>query len=457
LPVTRDEAAAILNLPREQAINTILSLAEKAEKFDRLCGVAPTCPSGMTPVYLKKPAKKRRKKPGRKQGHPGVGRTRPEKIDHYKEHTLEECPHCRTPLGKSIKSHKRYIVDIPPVEPEVTEHMVFGYWCSHCKKTVYPAVSEAMPNSTLGIRVLIMTAWLHYWVGMSTRNIVKLLSTFWAFQVSPGGLTQAWNNLAEVLKPFYDDIGERIKTAAVLHADETGWRISGITHWLWCFVTDKWCYFMIDKSRGSPVVKRAIGNFFKGVLICDFWGAYNKICTLATQRCFYHLLTELEKVDKSNKSADWKTFRKKLSRLLMDAVRLDESRASIADSVFNRRKLKFYSRLHGLIESSRKDKDVNRLVKRLIRHRNELFTFLEYQTVSPYNNHAEQQMRKPVITRKISHQNRSDRGAQAHAIFMSLFRSAELQGLNPVSKVLNDAKNVLSCNDEENIPYKKAA
>jgi transposase len=193
------------------------------------------------------------------------------------------------------------------------------------------------------------------------------------------------------------------------------------------------------------------------VLICDFWGAYNKICTLATQRCFYHLLTELEKVDKSNKSSDWKTFRKKLSRLLMDAVRLDESRARLADASFNRRKLKFYSRLDGLIESPRKDKDVNRLVKRLIRHRKELFTFLEYKSVSPYNNHAEQQMRKPVITRKISQQNRSDRGAQAHAIFMSLFRSAELQGLNPVSKVLNDANNVLSCNNEENIPYEIAA
>jgi len=119
--------------------------------------------------------------------------------------------------------------------------------------------------------------------------------------------------------------------------------------------------------------------------------------------------------------------------------------------------LKLYSRLDGLMTSSRKDKDVNRLVKRLIRHRNELFTFLEYRNVSPYNNHAEQQMRKPVITRKISQQNRSNRGAQAHAIFMSLFRSAELQGLNPVSKVLSDAKTILKCKDEESVPYKKAA
>jgi len=83
-----------------------------------------------------------------------------------------------------------------------------------------------------------MTAWLHYWVGMSVQNIIKLLTTFWIFDVSPGGLTQAWSNLA----------------TTVLNADETGWRISGVTHWLGCFASDKWCYFVIDKSRGSPVI-----------------------------------------------------------------------------------------------------------------------------------------------------------------------------------------------------------
>ena len=124
--MTKDEAAAILDLPREQAIEAVLELAQKAEKFDQLHGVAPTCPSGITPPYLKKPAKKRRKKPGQKNGHPGVGRTRPEKIDHYKEHTLDRCPECCGSLGEPIKHHQRYTVDIPQVEPEVTEQTVNG-------------------------------------------------------------------------------------------------------------------------------------------------------------------------------------------------------------------------------------------------------------------------------------------------------------------------------------------
>jgi hypothetical protein len=69
-----------------------------------------------------------------------------------------------------------------------------------------------------------------------------------------------------------------------------------------------------------------------------------------------------------------------------------------------------------------------------------MLTFLDHDNVSPYNNHAEQQMRIPVLTRKVSQQNRSKDGAKTHAILMSLFRTAELQGLNPVEDILQLAQ-----------------
>jgi hypothetical protein len=89
-----------------------------------------------------------------------------------------------------------------------------------------------------------------------------------------------------------------------------------------------------------------------------------------------------------------------------------------------------------------------------------MLTFLDYDQVSPYDNHAEQQMRPAVLTRKISRQNRSADGAKAHAILMSLFRSAQLQGLNPVEHVLQlarttlEAKPTLASASED---FKKAA
>jgi len=444
--MTKEEAIALYRSGQEATVKKLLDLDARVEELQKALKIPdpennPLTPSGMTPVYLKPAKHKRKGRPGRKKGHQGTARTRPETVDHFKEHTLDRCPECQTPLKASVKVYQRYIEDIPPIEkPEVTEHTVYGYWCSRCKKVVFPTLTDALPNAMIGLRLVVFTAWLHYLVGVSVHNLVKILSVFSSFKISTGGLTQSWRNLALVLEPWYRDIGQKISQSAVLNADETGWRLNGITHWLWCFTTQKLCYYIITRNRGSPVVKDVLGTLFKGIPICDFWGAYNKISALAKQRCFYHLFTELAKVDKNNSCAEWKSFRKKLSRLLKDGIRLSQRKGQLKSEDVERLKNRLYRRLDQFLETDYQTKDSKRLIKRLKRHKDELFTFLEYEGVSPYNNHAEQQMRKPVLTRKVSQQNRSEQGAMTQAVLMTLFRSAELQGKNPVETVLSIAR-----------------
>ncbi len=448
--MNREQARAILDLPRRQAEAAIVALWVKAEQWDQLqrasghTGVNPTTPSGMIPVYLKVKSRRRCKKPGRKPGHAGACRTAPQHIDAHCSHRLTACPQCGTAVGKPIREHTRIIEDIPPVTPLVTAHTIHGYWCSHCQKIVTPKVTAALPRSSLGLRLVVYTAWLHYLVGVSVGNCVKTAAVSWGFPVSPGGLTLAWKNLAALVEGQYDAIGQTIRASAVLHADETGWRINGVTCWLWAFATRQYCYYLIDPRRGAAVVKQVLGTLFGGILITDFWGAYNAIETLAKQRCYFHLFTELVKVDKLNASATWKRFRKKLSRFLKDAVRLGERRQQHSTPTYARRKAKLHKRLDELIAAAFEDADAKRLIKRLRRHRDELLTFLDHEGVSPYNNHAEQQMRTAVHTRKVSQQNRSLEGAKTHAIFLSLFRSAQLQGINPVEYVQQLARDAIS-------------
>ena len=89
----------------------------------------------------------------------------------------------------------------------------------------------------------------------------------------------------------------------MLHADETGWRVNGQTWWLWCFANSEVCYYMIDRSRGSPALEKFFVEAFDGVLVTDFWAAYNAVARPASgSRCLVHLLRELEKVDQRNAS-----------------------------------------------------------------------------------------------------------------------------------------------------------
>ncbi len=54
-----------------------------------------------------------------------------------------------------------------------------------------------------------------------------------------------WKYLTRLLEPVYDKIGNTVAEVAVLHADETGWRVNGKTPWLWCFTSKNLCYYII--------------------------------------------------------------------------------------------------------------------------------------------------------------------------------------------------------------------
>jgi len=68
------------------------------------------------------------------------------------------------------------------------------------------------------------------------------------------GLINLWHRLAAVLGVWYDEIGGMVQSEDVLHADETGWRVNGKTHWLWAFTTQHATYDVINKSHVNPVM-----------------------------------------------------------------------------------------------------------------------------------------------------------------------------------------------------------
>lgn len=67
---------------------------------------------------------------------------------------------------------------------------------------------------------------------------------------------------------------ERIRGSPVVQADETGWREEGVNGFVWTFSTATERYF-VRRGRGKGVVDEVLGESFGGVLVSDFYGAYN--------------------------------------------------------------------------------------------------------------------------------------------------------------------------------------
>ena len=448
--MTRAEAIALYQSGLKPTVAKLLELAAANEQLqqqlqqlvardDNTKLVDPARPSAMTPSYEKPSSKnKRRKTPGRKQGHVGVRRKKPEHIDEVKEHKLEQCPDCHASLrGKqACETRSRYIEDLPQTRSLVVEHRIYRYYCRACDKIVEAPVTAALPNATIGIRTLVFAAWLHYGLGLAATKITRLLNVAAQFKVTAGGLFQAWHRLAEILKAVYAEIGAEAQASAVINADETGWRVNGETFWLHCLCNHTLAYFGIERSRGSPAIIKLLGEFFRGILISDFWGGYNFVRAFAKQKCLVHLMRELVKTSLTNTAAEWCAFAKKLTRLLRDAIRLKSRSAKLAPLVVEKRKARLTARLQALLLGAHDDKDCARLVKRLRRHQDELFTFLDHAEVEWHNNRAERQLRPAVVARKNSGGNHSDRGAETQAVLMTIFFTLALRQQEEVNTVV---------------------
>ena len=435
-PLDEEQIRRLMEDDPDAVVFYVLLLQSKASP-------SPFTPSGMVPVYEKPTAKSRSKKSGRKQGHEGSHRPVPPTIHERVEHRLERCPDCGGELrpGTSPKSQRtRIIEDLPTdIQPVVTEHVIHRDYCPSCQKLVEPKVPDALPGATIGHRLRTRSAHWHYGLGMPVSQIVAGLNSHLHFQVSEGGWVQMWQRLADRLEPWYEQLADEARGSAVLHADETGWRVNGKTHWLWCFTNDTTTVYMIDQSRGSPALFEFFQEAFEGVLVTDFWAAYDAIANGRRQFCLAHLLRELEKVDSTHSSAEWTAFSAKAKRLFKDALRR-RRREDFSPDTYASRIERLYARLVDLMLMESTDPDVRRVAKRWRKYGDELLTFLEPPNVAATNNHAEREIRPAVVMRKVIQGNRSDQGAKTQSVLMTLFRTLKRREFNPVDTVIDSLK-----------------
>jgi transposase len=463
LDLTEAQAREIFRQGEEAVVFALLHQAQLlAEAQQRQVSashtVSPSTPSGMQPVYTKPPTATRRKRPGRKDGHAGAWRSRPEHADQTREHRLPCCPHCRGELQRCQQVRRRYIEDIPAdIKPVVTEHVIHRDWCPHCRKHVEPVVPDALPGAMLGNRVVVLSAWLHYGLGQTLSQIVEVFGHHLHLKLTPGGLVQMWRRFGALLEGWYEQIHAQAQQAAALHADETGWRVNGKTHWLWCFSTTQETLYLIDRSRAGPALRKFFREEFAGTLICDFWGAYNAVVCSRKQRCLVHLLRDLDYVETYRTlDEDWPAFAKTLRRLIGDGIRLWKRDAVPAQEYASRR-ARLTARLQALIAGPWEHPEARRLLKRLRRHQDELFTFLDVAGVPFENNHAERAIRPAVIIRKNSQCNRSQQGAHTQALLMSVYRTLKQRGHPPIDTMTQAIRTYLNTAQLPPLPTMGAA
>jgi len=371
-----------------------------------------------------------RKKKGRPPGAKGSTRERLTEEDVEETRTVEErgCPH-RDCSGKlaNVTFQSRIVETVIPAKRRVVEYR----WC-HGECPVHGTVTlrpgDAPPKAHLSNEVILIAAELVVGSGMSLEKTCRHLKKRFGIELTTGGLAQALQRLGLAMVNETNAIEKELQRSEAVFADETGGRVDGDSWWIWAFVTKTLASFRVEWSRGSEVIFRVLGEDFLGILISDFFSAYN-VPNCRKQKCLAHLLRTIEEIleDYEGHPGRPPPALEAMKQWAKDALKLKDRKNDLAESTFKRRRSALEQRLDAIIASSSGNCDVERLLNRLDKHREALLLFLYHDGVEGTNNRAERAIRKAVLQRKVNGGHRSWAGAQTYAILLSVLVSCDLQ------------------------------
>jgi len=266
----------------------------------------------------------------------------------------------------------------------------------------------------------LLAAYSRAHLGISLGKTRDLMHDFFGLTVSRAGLLGQLKWCGQLFEPVVDELLERLRASPVVQGDETGWRINGRSAWAWCFRDPKLAIFLIDKHRSRAVIERVLGPSFSGTLVSDFYAAYGGL-DCDKQRCLVHLLRELAKLRESEPPQSVRAFVQPAIALFQDAMQLAKDRETLGGPAFAAARRVIHDRFDDLLLGCRSENpECLRIWRRLAKHCDELFTFLDDPRVPADNNGCERDIRSLAAIRSDGGVHRAEWSAAAFARIKSV-------------------------------------
>jgi len=444
IPVTQYESLTreLTELRTEnQELKDKLNLT-KGSHDSRTSSTAPSQDIGRSNSISLRPASER--KSGGQPGHEGHHLPMSDTPDTVINHMPGVCTCC----GKNLEdvSSDAYIrrqeVDIPPISPVYTEHRSHTKTCPACgtkNKGDFPV--KIVAPIQYGPVVEATAGYLSAYQYVSYNRIVHFFRDCFGLSLSEGSIDRFLENLGNKATAIYEQIRKLIHTAPVVGSDETGCKVNGRKHWFHVW-QNRWLTFIVFFChRSYEVVEQYFpGGFIHSFYVSDCYAAQLKTPALAHQLCIAHLLRELSNFAK-NLDSKWSAM---MIELLLWA--LDVKANMTGDDYLKptQQVSDINKRLDELLTTdySKFNKKECALIKRLIKHRTSILTFLNYENVPPDNNASERSIRNVKVKIKVSGQfrNSEGKGADRYAKIRSVVDTTIKNGENVYSALIGLAK-----------------
>jgi len=378
------------------------------------------------------------KKESKKRSKDSYQRTTPtnNEVTKEKHHSVTACNHCGGPLSR-FEEVTRYVEDIilpqliKKATKTVTKHIIERGYCSSCG--VWSAAKELRGSVVqLGRNVKLLVAYLVTILDCSYEQVKTLTKDLYDLNLSDGEIVNILQEKASFWQPEYHRLLKLIRAGPGAHLDETSWPIQIYAKhcyaWVMSAVNSPVRIYKLAASRGKDHAVELLGDVNDAfVRITDCYAAYKYLPGLH-QICWAHLYRKIRDLLNndnlpSKKQPHVKAWHDQFKTLYADL-------RTAVDEPFkprrrNNQEQSFRQRIEQLRQPNSLDpKPLADLKKLIVEYDHALFTCLKFEGIPCDNNRAERDIRSLVIKRKKSFGSRTEAGAHALEILLSVAWSA---------------------------------
>jgi len=286
-------------------------------------------------------------------------------------------------------------------------------------------------RSEFGIEIILILAFLHYWIGVSIDHAREIMRFFTGLELSKSQADSLLSQLASDWNEQYDTIAEIIALQMIVYIDETGWKVGKRSCYTWAFSTVMHVLFRCGVGRGKEQAEAVLGKFFNGIGVTDDYGAYTNLFT-QHQLCWAHLIRKAIKLALQHPDEKaYAAFLDDLCDLYQQAIRYQKDRrlsVSRAQKVCDLQEgIRSLCTRHGetIDENAMPDHEATfiRLQNELVDNLACLFVFVEHPEVEATNNRSERTVRREAEIRKGGRTSKTPNGAQRRGVIMTVLAS----------------------------------
>ncbi|MBI4849936.1 MAG: TM0106 family RecB-like putative nuclease [Nitrospirae bacterium] len=340
-----------------------------------------------------------------------------------------KCPQCNAMIPYRHANYSKIVYDIKMHESGIKRWVVkytfSRFRCKECNKAFVPTIYKEATASKYGQHLMAWVIYQHIGRLKSQHSIIEDLQEIFKYHFPMSIIGDFKTRAASCYKDDYAELWSNLLNSTLIHVDETKVSVRGTTNYVWAFANIDTVYYMHTNTREGDFLKEKLSGF-KGVLVSDFYTAYDSI-PCVQQKCLIHLIRDMnEDILRSPFDLEMKELGKDFTALLtpiigtIDKYGLKKRHLHLHE----RSVLRFFKK----IENSEYSSELaNNFRRRMVKYRDKLFPFLFYDGIPWNNNNAEHAIKRFVFLRNVINGLSTEESIKENLVLLSICETLRLR------------------------------